>query len=361
MSEAADRDDKTEEASEKKRQDSLERGDAPVSRDVVTAAGLAGAWVAIVFVAPLQAPQATVRLGRLLEGAHAIRLHRGEDVGALLILVMREWGLPLLSLLAPLALMVIAAHVAQAKPRIVGKRLHPQWSRLSPRQGWRRLFGRQGGAQALRTLARVAIAFIAVALAARALVEPVLGALARPPALIAGDLLGAVDGVLTTTLIAVTLAAAADILLSRLHWLKGLRMTRAEVKEEHRQAEGDPHVRQRQRSLRLQRARRRMIAAVPKATLVIANPTHYAIALRYVRGETAAPLVLAKGVDHLALRIRGLAEAHRIPVIEDKALARSMYDQVTVEKMIPPEFYEAVAAVVHTVNKSAAGRAAKHP
>jgi len=123
-------------------------------------------------------------------------------------------------------------------------------------------------------------------------------------------------------------------------------MTRQEVKDELKQVDGDPIVKARLRSLARDRQRKRMIAAVPRATLVIANPTHYAVALRYVREEGGAPLVVAKGQDLIALRIREVATEHGIPVIENKTLAQSLYRSVEVDKMIPAEFYKAVAEIV---------------
>jgi flagellar biosynthetic protein FlhB len=126
-------------------------------------------------------------------------------------------------------------------------------------------------------------------------------------------------------------------------------MTRQEVKDELKQSDGDPIIKSRMRSLARDRARRRMMAAVPRATLVIANPTHYSIALKYVREEDNAPIVLAKGVDLVALKIREVAEANGIPVFEDVTLARSMYKQVSVDSVIPPQFYQAVAELVRVV------------
>lgn len=123
-------------------------------------------------------------------------------------------------------------------------------------------------------------------------------------------------------------------------------MTRQEVKDELKQMQGDPVLKARMRSLARDRSRRRMIAAVPKATVVIANPTHYAVALRYVREESGAPMVIAKGQDLIALKIRQTAEEHGIPVVEDKLLARSLYESVEVDKLIPPEFYKAVAEII---------------
>ena len=123
-------------------------------------------------------------------------------------------------------------------------------------------------------------------------------------------------------------------------------MTRQEVKDEMKQVDGDPLVKARMRSLARDRARKRMIAAVPRATFVVTNPTHYAIALRYVKEEGGAPMVIAKGQDLIALKIREIATQHSIPIIEDKLLARSLYKVVEVDKMIPPEFYKAIAEIV---------------
>jgi len=156
---------------------------------------------------------------------------------------------------------------------------------------------------------------------------------------------------LTIRLFASVVAAIAvmvvlDLLWSRFHWRRELRMTKQEVKDEHKQSDGDPIVKSRMRSLARDRARKRMISRVPQATVVIANPTHYAIALRYVRSENHAPIVVAKGLDLIALKIRSIAEKHEIPVVEDKLLARSLYDKVDVDQLIPPEFYRAVANVI---------------
>ncbi len=125
-----------------------------------------------------------------------------------------------------------------------------------------------------------------------------------------------------------------------------MRMTKEEQKEDYKQSEGDPHVRARQRQIRMERARRRMIQAVPKATVVVANPTHFAVALRYEQGETPAPQCVAKGVDAVALRIREVAEAHGVPVVEDPPLARALYGAVEIDQIIPRQHYEAVAKII---------------
>ena len=145
---------------------------------------------------------------------------------------------------------------------------------------------------------------------------------------------------------ATALLATVDVFWTRYHWYEQLRMTKQEVKDEHKQAEGDPILKSRRLSLARDRARNRMMAAVPRATVIIANPTHYAVALRYVQEEGGAPLVLAKGTDLIALKIREIAEANDIPVVEDRALARSLHAAVQLDQMIPPEFYKVVAELL---------------
>jgi flagellar biosynthetic protein FlhB len=177
----------------------------------------------------------------------------------------------------------------------------------------------------------------------------VVNALFMEPAALPTLILDMASRLVATVAVATIIPVAADVVWSRVSWQRELRMTRQEVKDELKQADGDPIVKARLRSLARDRMRKRMIASVPKATLVIANPTHFAVALRYVREEGGAPLVIAKGQDLIALKIREIAAAHGIPVIEDKALARSLYKAVEVDKMIPAEFYKAVAEIVFYV------------
>jgi flagellar biosynthetic protein FlhB len=139
--------------------------------------------------------------------------------------------------------------------------------------------------------------------------------------------------------------AAADYLFQYRQWYERQKMTLREVKEEYKQSEGDPTIKGKLKQLRQQRMRKRMIAAVPKASVVITNPTHFAVALQYERGM-AAPVCVAKGVDALALKIREVAGEHRIPIVENPPLARALHATVEVDQMIPPEHYKAVAEVI---------------
>jgi flagellar biosynthetic protein FlhB len=159
---------------------------------------------------------------------------------------------------------------------------------------------------------------------------------------------------IAAVMLALLVISGADFAWARIHWRRDQRMSRQELKDEIKQAEGDRLMKSRLRSLRLDRSRKRMLSAVPRATMVVVNPTHYAVAMRYVRAERGAPLVLAKGVDLIALKIREIATEADVPIIEDKPLARALYDSVAVDSAIPPEFYRAVAEIVHLVQEKRA-------
>ena len=153
--------------------------------------------------------------------------------------------------------------------------------------------------------------------------------------------------------------AGADWLWQRQRFMARMRMTKEELKEDFKQSEGDPHIKARQKQLRNERARRRMIQAVPEATVVVMNPTHYAVALKYDAGETPAPMCVAKGLDTLALKIREVAEANGVPVIEDPPLARALYATVEVDEVIPPAHYEAVAKIIGFIMSAGRDAAAR--
>jgi flagellar biosynthetic protein FlhB len=151
-----------------------------------------------------------------------------------------------------------------------------------------------------------------------------------------------------SSMVAITLA---DVLYQRYEHIKQLRMSRQELKDEQRESEGDPLVKSRLRQLRMERARKRMMAEVPKADVVVTNPTHYAVALRYEQAEMSAPKVIAKGVDTVAQKIREIAAEHNIPVIENPPLARGLYASVEIDQEVPPEFYKAVAELIGYIYK----------
>lgn len=360
--EAADKESKTEEPSEKKIRDAIEKGNLPFSRETPVLASFLAILAFAMFFAQKGAVDLGVFLSGFLDRPEEWPLESAQDMVAIYRVVLVEIAWAVGGVMLMLMAGAVAASVLQNLPRMVGERVRPKASRISLRQGWKRLFGVQGFVEFAKSLAKVGVTLFCISLALNGVVQELLAGMITPPGEFAASIRGIAVDIVTATVVVMVLVAAADLLWSRFRWRSDLRMTRQEVKDEFKQSEGDPIVKGRLRSLARDRARRRMMQAVPKATLVIANPTHYAIALRYRREENAAPVVVAKGQDLIALKIREIAEANGVPVFEDVALARSMYGQVSVDSMIPSQFYQAVAELVRIVygrkNAPAAGMAA---
>lgn len=346
MAEAEDRELKTEEATPRRIEDALKKGNTPFTREVGNAAALIAFGLLLPIAAPIAAMKLTPTLGIFIDRPFDFSLTGVSTAVAL------GWylGPLILVAVAPIVFAVmiagILASATQNSPRLVLKRITPEFSRLSPSAGVTRMFGAHGRAEFLKALVKFVI------------VGALFYAMLRAGSLRIGNLLlmqfedvpkslvGETARVFLISGLCVAVLAIVDVLWTRFKWRRDLRMTVQEVKDEQKQADGDPAVKARQRSIARERSRQRMIAAVPRATLIVANPTHYAVAMRYVHGETTAPVVVAKGVDHLALRIRAIAEANRIPVVEDRALARSLYEAVKTDRPIPPEFYRAIAEII---------------
>ena len=355
MSGDADPGDKTEEATEKRLHDSIERGQAAFSREAPLFASLLATLAVVALVLPGRAQALLEALIGVIDDPAGWRIARSEDVIALMGPIAGASAAFLAPMVAILMVASIVASAAQGTPRAIIQRIAPDLSRISLRSGFQRVFGMRGAVEFLKSLIKlVAIAAIAAAVLAGQKAV-LLTAIELDPGTLPERILQLATKTIVAALIAALCVAGADLAWSRLLWRRDNRMSRHELKEEIKQAEGDRLIKARLRSLRLDRSRKRMLSAVPRATMVVANPTHYAVAMRYVRSEGGAPIVLAKGVDLIALKIRAIAEAHHIPVIEDKPLARSLYSAVEVERPIPAEFYRAVAEIVHLVQQRKTG------
>ncbi len=349
MAEATDKDSKTEEATEKKVRDTIEQGKLPHSRETAILASFVAILVFTVFYAKDAVVDLGMFLSMFLEKPEAWPMDSETDVIHLYRIVMLEIGKATVSLLVLLVVAGVGASVFQNLPQFVGERIRPQLSRISLSQGWKRLFGVQGFVEFIKALAKLGFVAVVLALAFSEEHRKLLAGMITNPFEFGMVVRAMAVNILTAIVLVMTAIAAADFVWSRFSWRQDMRMSRQEVKDELKQSEGDPIVKSRIRSVARDRARRRMMTAVPRATLVIANPTHYSIALKYVRDEDSAPMVLAKGQDLVALKIREIAAEHGIPVFEDVALARSMYKQVSVDSVIPPQFYQAVAELVRIV------------
>lgn len=335
---------RTEDPTPKRLQDAIERGDVAKSQEVVTWFVLgAGALAIMMFGAPAANGLATSFRG-ILANAHDIP----ADGGGLMRFTLRlgiesiaAIGLPLLLLF----LAGVAGNVVQHQLLWTAEPLKPKFSKVSPIAGFKRIFGREALIQFVKGLVKLSIVggvMAAILLPERERLALVLAA--DVPTLL--DLSNALALKLFAGVVAVmTVVAALDYLYQRLSWYERQRMSVREVRDEYKQTEGDPHIKARIRALRQERAKKRMMAQVPKASVVITNPTHFAVALRYEHGM-AAPVCVAKGVDALALRIREVAEGARVPVVENPPLARALHASVEIDGEIAEEHYKAVAEVI---------------
>ena len=348
MTDKPDDESREHEPSEKKIADAIERGDTPVSRDLALLGSLLGVYLALVVlhhagiadgIAALALP-----IGRLWD----IRVGNGGDAAGIVFAIGPAIGDVLAKIILALFLTSALVGAGPQRPRVVWRRLRVDWSRLSPRAGVSRLFGRKGLAEFAKSLVKILVATVIAGAVVKNVVMGLSGGGYRDVRDTGVEAVRALEKIAVAVSLMTLCFAIGDFVLSRLEWRKKLRMSRQEVVDERKQAEGDPLVRTRMRSLALDRARRRMLNEVSRATMVIANPTHYAVALRYVRDEaSAAPVVVAKGQELLALKIRGEAEQQQIPIIEQPELARALYRSVEVGQLIPPEFYKAVAEIIN--------------
>lgn len=340
MAEDRDEADRTEEPTQRRLEQARERGQVPAAREpghvLVLGSGLllavvAGSWSVDRLVGSLRAALAAA--GRS-SGA-------GEALTALgdALLVLLVW------LAAPLAA-AIAAPALQGGIVWTATPLAPKLERISPLAGARRLFSGSTLLELAKGLLKLAIVAVAAVLVLLPLADRAEGLAELGPVQLLDVLAAAAVRLAGLVLAALLVLAAVDWVWQRLQHLRQLRMTRQEVKEELRDSEGDPLVKQRLRQLRLERARRRMMAEVPKATVVVTNPTHYAVALRYEAATMAAPVLVAKGVDHVALTIRDLARRHGVPVVENPPLARALHAALEPGQSVPPAHYQAVAELI---------------
>ena len=342
----ADEDDggeRTEDPTQKRLDDALERGDVAKSQEVNTWFMIAGATLILSTfsgsIGGIQAP-----LKNIIANSWMIR----TDGPTLLMLaqnleytVFAAVGVPLLLLL----LTAIAGNMLQHRLVWSGESLKPKFSKISPMEGAKRIFGKQALANFLKGLFKL----IALGAVMTAILWPERHRLELMLRFDPSSLLGVIVS-LTVHLMGAVVAmlavvAIADYFFQYRQWYERQKMSLQEIKDEFKQSEGDPHIKGRIRQLRQARMKKRMMAAVPKASVIITNPTHYSVALSYERGMQA-PVCVAKGVDLIALKIREVAGQHNIPIVENVPLARALYATVEIDEEVPVEHYHAVAEII---------------
>ncbi|MBD9649115.1 flagellar biosynthesis protein FlhB [Ensifer sp. ENS09] len=352
MSDDQDKDSKTEAPSEKKISDAAEKGNVPFSREATMFASTLAIYIFFVFFLTDGVATLTEALKDIFEQPEAWRLENATDVVALITHLIWKSTALVVPVFVLLIVFGVGASIFQNLPLPVLDRIQPKLNRVSPMAGLKRIFGIQGLVEFGKSLFKIIIVSVVVVLVLWNDYFATLDLMFSDPVTMFSTMASDLNQIMIVILLSTAVLAIADLFWSRHHWYTELMMTKQEVKEEMKQAQGDPIVKSRLRSMQRDRARKRMISSVPRATLVIANPTHYAVALRYVREESDAPIVVAMGQDLVALKIREIAEKSGIPVFEDPPLARSMFAQVSVDSVIPPVFYKAVAELIHRVHAS---------
>lgn len=355
MAENEDGTEKTEQPSEKRLRESREKGDSPRSRELATAAVFAAAAIAMLTLggtvaeATLDWMRAAMRVDPgLLDNDRALAAHVGE---LLLRLLLAVSPLILACLLA-----CFVAPIVMGGLRFSSQALMPDFKRINPLSGLKRIYGREGVVELLKSLLRVALVTGAAILCLRVGVAELLGLVQLPLERAAQEGFAVLGWTLLAISGALALLAAVDVPYQHWSHRRKLMMTREELRQELKESEGSPEVKGRIRRLQQEMSQRRMMEAVPSADLVLINPTHYAVALRYDAGTMRAPRVVAKGVDEMALRIRETAAAHKVAIVAAPPLARALYRQTDIGHEIPVKLYSAVAAILSYVYQLRAWR-----
>lgn len=345
MTEDQDKSQQTEEPTAKRLEQAREAGDVVKSAELTTFILLGGGTLAIAMFGKYTALGLVRTLTLFLQQPDAMSVD-GAGLAAMMRLLLPE----IVSSLGPFFIVMIVAglagHVLQSRPGFSFDKIAPDFSKVSPMAGFKRLFGAEGWMNLIKGLIKIAIVGVAIwtqLWPERGTLDSILN---QSTVAVVGDMSRLLFKVLMAALMSLGVIAGLDYFWQRMRWLSRNRMSKQEIKEEYRQNEGDPTIKAKIRQLRHERSRKRVMAAVPKATVVVMNPTHYAVALQYESGKMAAPVCVAKGVDALALRIRAVAEEHDVPVVENPPLARALYAAIEVDEPVPPEHFKAVAQVI---------------
>ena len=356
MAEERDDHDKSEDPTQKRLDDAHQRGDVAKSQEVNAWFVIAGGTLVLMSFAGTMSQSLTTSMRGLLANSYAIRVE-----GRSFLPTVQKIGIEVIAAVAiPLLLLMLAAifgNMVQHRLVWTGEMLKPKFSKISPLAGVKRLFSKQAIANFIKGLIKLAVLgaiMTALLWPERKRLDTLVtldpSAILPMTQSLSLQMLGAVVAVLA-------LIAAADFLFQYRTWFERQKMSFQELKEEFKNTDGDPHVKAKIRQIREGRMRKRMMASVPEATVVITNPTHYAVALKYERGMNA-PVCVAKGLDAIALKIREVAQAHGVPVVENPPLARALHGTVEIDDEIPAEHYQAVAEVIGYVmrlNRAAAG------
>ena len=344
MSDQPDQSEKTEDPSQKKIDDAFKKGQVPKSQEVNTWFSLSAATLVIVLMSNGIASEYSTFFRTLLGEVHAIPLDGGH-----IRVLSGQIGMAILSMLwLPMLAMIVAAlagNMIQHRLVFSTETMKPKLSKISPLAGAKRLFSSTSLVNFAKGIAKLMIIGAVMFFAVWPDKEKLEGLVYTDVAALLPVVRTSALKLLMAAMFVLTLIAALDFAYQRYTWFQKQKMTLKEVKDEYKQMEGDPMVKGKIRQIRMERGRQRMMANVQNASVVVTNPTHYAVALQYEPGMNA-PMCVAKGSDAIALKIREVAKEHEIPIIENPPLARTLHASVEVDEEIPEEHYKAVAQLI---------------
>ncbi|WP_135079364.1 flagellar biosynthesis protein FlhB [Terasakiella sp. SH-1] len=336
---------KTEEPTDKKLSKAREEGQVTQSQEIKSWATFFSAALFVLFLGPYFAQSVVEPIIFYWADGYQIRLDQNSIV-VLFEQLVQDMGIRVLPLLFAFLITAMVSGVFQTGLIWAPKKLQPKLSNISVKKGIKKIASAKSLMEMVKTIFKMTL----VGAAAFLVVLPVYTNVEILPSYDMFQILEVMYDVSIYLLITVTalmtVIAAIDYSYQRYSFMKQMRMTKQEVKDEHKQSEGDPQIKAKIRQLRMERARQRMMTAVPTADVVVTNPTHYACALEYKQEMMTAPRLVAKGMDNLAFRIREIAEENEVPIVENPPLARALYASVEIDQEIPAEHYAAVAEVI---------------
>lgn len=339
-------DEKTEKASPKKRRDERKKGNVFKSQDIIIILSLLGAFYGLKFLFPMMYNSAKTFLELCVNGVSDSKdfaSSGGQVYLQQLMIQYMKCSVPMLLLAVVTGILGVGI---QTRFLFSMKSLAPKFNRINPIAGFKKLLSIKSVIQLVKSLIKITILLVVLYQGLEKGIPFLVRSLYMTPAGAAAQLFQYIMKLVLTIVMWFGAIAAFDFLYEWWDYERQIKMSKQEVKEEYKQLEGDPQIKGRIRNIQRQRARNRMMQAVPGADVVIRNPTHFAVALKYDIEKNAAPLVVAKGKDHMALKIVEIAQANKVAVIENKPLARAIYAEAEVNQEIPPELYTAVAELL---------------
>lgn len=344
--------DKTEKATPKRRNDERKKGNILFCQDILAVSTLIGSVVMLRMMFGTFVDQISEFFAQCAGYAvGTMETDGGFYMGELMFQGVKVFVATAGPMLLATVLVAMAATFAQTRFLVAGEIIRPKFSKISPLNGFKRLFSVRSIMEALKGLIKITILLVFIYNSLKGLMGIAAGFMYADIGAACKALFEAIFNMLLQVCLAFVAIAFFDFLYQRWEFERQMKMSKQEIKEEYKQTEGDPQIKNRIRQVQRSMAQSRMMQRVPEADVIIRNPTHFAVALRYKQGEDAAPVVLAKGQDELAARIVAKGEEAKVPVIENVPLARALYAQAEVDQEIPPDLYAAVAEVLVYVYK----------